>query len=256
MPNSGGNLTGVRSPAADPVPVHSGKPGPLRRALFGSVLPSDAGIQHTDCQYNGAIMSGDLTVAIIESAAAYRHGLEIALDRAGIKADSTSSPQQWAVEEPGRAVVVTMRNADACQLIEDIAGSGGVAVALLPDPDRDAYWHAFRHGAAAAADWSAEPELIISTILEAARGLTLIPRSVIASLPASNGSPHGPILEPEEVEWLGALAHGATVVSLADEIGYSERAMFRKLHDLYVRLGVTSRAEALVEAERLGLLPD
>lgn len=56
------------------------------------------------------------------------------------------------------------------------------------------------------------------------------------------------------MEWLAALASGSTVARLANETGYSERVMFRRLADLYGRLGVSGRAEAIVAAERLGLL--
>jgi DNA-binding NarL/FixJ family response regulator len=58
----------------------------------------------------------------------------------------------------------------------------------------------------------------------------------------------------EDVDWLLALSRGQTVVELADDVGYSERSMFRKLHELYERLGVTNRSAALLEAQRLGLL--
>lgn len=195
-----------------------------------------------------------ISVAIVEPAIAYRRGLEIALTAAGLKTDTPVSPLPWALEKQDRVAIVTLRDRESCDLIEAIAGSGGIVVALVPDPTKDGYWHALRHGAASAVDWSADPDVIIAAVVQAARGLTLLPREVIGSLSARTGTAHGPIIEPEEVEWLGALAHGATVVALADEIGYSERAMFRKLHDLYVRLGVKSRSEALVEAERLGVL--
>jgi DNA-binding NarL/FixJ family response regulator len=57
----------------------------------------------------------------------------------------------------------------------------------------------------------------------------------------------------EEVGWLADLAAGETVARIAHETGYSERAMFRRLREVYERLGVTSRTEAIVAAERLGL---
>jgi DNA-binding NarL/FixJ family response regulator len=62
-----------------------------------------------------------------------------------------------------------------------------------------------------------------------------------------------PDVTEQEVGWLGDLAAGETVARIADEAGYSERAMFRRLREVYERLGVTSRAEAIVVAERLGL---
>ncbi|MDQ3641282.1 MAG: hypothetical protein M3450_07420 [Actinomycetota bacterium] len=58
----------------------------------------------------------------------------------------------------------------------------------------------------------------------------------------------------EEVGWLQTLARGATVARLAGEVGYSEREMFRILSNLYQRMGVVSRTEALVQAAQWGLL--
>jgi DNA-binding NarL/FixJ family response regulator len=198
----------------------------------------------------------NISVTVVEPAVAYRRGLESCLAAAGLKTDAPVSPLVWALEKQNRVAIVTLRDRESCDLIEAIAASGGIVVALLPEPTRDAYWHAIRHGAASAVDWNADPEMMIAAVIQATRGQTLLPREVIGSLSSHSGNAHSPIIEPEEVEWLGALAHGATVVALAAEIGYSERAMFRKLHDLYVRLGVKSRSEALVEAERLGILID
>jgi len=44
------------------------------------------------------------------------------------------------------------------------------------------------------------------------------------------------------------------VTSLARSSGYSEREMYRLLSALYARLGVTTRTEALLRADRWGLL--
>lgn len=57
-----------------------------------------------------------------------------------------------------------------------------------------------------------------------------------------------------EVEWLRAMAAGLTVLELAEDVGYSERAMFRHLKNMYVRIGVKNRTEALLWASRHGLL--
>jgi DNA-binding CsgD family transcriptional regulator len=58
------------------------------------------------------------------------------------------------------------------------------------------------------------------------------------------------------VAWIVELSRGSTVVALAERYGYSERVMFRRLGEVYARLGAMNRAEALVAAERFGLLED
>jgi DNA-binding CsgD family transcriptional regulator len=56
------------------------------------------------------------------------------------------------------------------------------------------------------------------------------------------------------VSWLRQLAAGSTVAQLANQAGYSERAMFRLLQGLYQQLGARNRVEALLRAQQLGWL--
>ena len=58
----------------------------------------------------------------------------------------------------------------------------------------------------------------------------------------------------DEAEWLRALADGATVAALAERIGYSERETFRMLGELYAKVGVRNRTEAIIWATRHGVL--
>jgi DNA-binding NarL/FixJ family response regulator len=61
-------------------------------------------------------------------------------------------------------------------------------------------------------------------------------------------------LSETERAWLRRLAAGGTVAGLARDCAYSEREMYRRLSDLYTRLGGRTRTEALLLAERHGLL--
>ena len=61
-------------------------------------------------------------------------------------------------------------------------------------------------------------------------------------------------VQPGESGWLRQLAGGVPVRDIADSIGYSEREMFRMLHDLYMRIGVRDRTDAIIWATRHGLL--
>ena len=61
-------------------------------------------------------------------------------------------------------------------------------------------------------------------------------------VPEGGLNPH----ELEELTWLRILAQGGTVHDLARQVGYSERALYRLLHALYGRMGVSSRTEAIL----------
>lgn len=188
-----------------------------------------------------------VSVVILEPARAFRRGLTTALTDAGYTVTDDFADAGVAV--------VTMRGPEDCDLLDRLAPSHAV-LALLPDPSPASVAHALAHGVAGVADWAAEPVDIVEAVAGAVSGQLRLPTETVSALAAEWPDAHAlrPEIDAEEVDWLTALAAGTTVTRLADHAGYSERAMFRRLHDLYTRLGVTSRAEAIVAAERLGLL--
>lgn len=187
------------------------------------------------------------SVVILEPARAFRRGLTDALGESGYTVTEDA--------EEARVAVITLRGPEDCDLLDRLASSHTV-VALLPTPDPQGVAHALAHGVAGVADWSAEPRDIAAAIASALAGELRLSTAIGTALAAAWPDAHAPRpeVDAEETDWLAALAAGITVNRLADDAGYSERAMFRRLHDLYTRLGVSNRAEAIVAAERLGLL--
>ena len=194
------------------------------------------------------LMEGErLSIRVIEEAAAYRRGLEEAFVGAG---------HRVAVEEEDAdLVLVSWRTVADCARLESWAAQAPV-LALVAPGDAETVAHALHHGAVAAVEWRAETGRIVEVAEAASRGDALLPSNTARALPNAGGDPHAerPFVDEEEAEWLDALAGGATVVSLADDYGYSERVMFRRLRDLYERLGASNRSEALINAVRFGLL--
>jgi len=194
------------------------------------------------------LMEGErLSIRVIEEAAAYRRGLEEAFVGAG---------HRVAVEEEDAdLVLVSWRTVADCARLESWAAQARV-LALVAPGDAETVAHALHHGAVAAVEWRAETGRIVEVAEAASRGDALLPSDTARALPNAGGDPHAerPFVDEEEAEWLDALAGGATVVSLADDYGYSERVMFRRLRDLYERLGASNRSEALINAVRFGLL--
>jgi DNA-binding NarL/FixJ family response regulator len=179
---------------------------------------------------------------------AYRRGLQTACDGFGLH----------FVSDPAEATVIVtpLRRGDTCATVDRLVEEGRTVVALVDPFDRDEIAHALHHGAAPG-DWDAEAEAILAVAAAAADRNVLVSMEAAARLvPETHVHRAGPVVTPEEARWLRDLAKGVTVARLADEVGYSERAMFRRLADLYARLGVTGRAEAMVAAERHGLLTE
>ncbi|OFW66017.1 MAG: hypothetical protein A2Z12_09975 [Actinobacteria bacterium RBG_16_68_21] len=188
------------------------------------------------------------TVAVVESAVSFRRGVESALERGGFEpVDAAAEPS---------ALLVTLRGEEGCAAVERFVAAGSVVVALLPEPTAAEHAHALGHGATGTVDWSAEPEEIVAVLRVALEGRTRLPTAIARSLAAEWPGAHQqrPEISEEEIGWIAELARGTPVARIADDTGYSERAMFRRLSDIYTRLGVSNRAEAIVAAQRLGLL--
>ena len=63
------------------------------------------------------------------------------------------------------------------------------------------------------------------------------------------------VLTARETDVLRLIAKGLTVVEAADLLGLSRHTVAGYLKDIYRKLAITSRAEATLEAARLGLVP-
>lgn len=129
-------------------------------------------------------------------------------------------------------------------------------VALLDDAEADQYRLALRAGATAAAPRGADPATVVRVLQAALAGLSLVPARVVRLLAAAGRPDDEDMIGPLDVSWLRHLAGGATVQQLACRSGYSEREMYRLLHDLYERMGVRNRSEAIARAARWGLLDE
>jgi DNA-binding NarL/FixJ family response regulator len=177
----------------------------------------------------------------------YRRGLTGVLEAASLDLG----------DDPSGLVLVPLVTADDCAAIDRLTAGDRRVVALVRPLDGTTAAHALRHGAIGVADWDGDADGIVDAVLGAVAGRVTLPIAVAAALPGAP-LPHGPVqpLGAEERRWLLALARGVTVVRLADDEAYSERGMFRRLHDLYLRLGATNRSEAILAAQRLGLLDD
>ena len=84
----------------------------------------------------------------------------------------------------------------------------------------------------------------------------MVPDHVAAAVAETHTVISAPALGQDERCWLRWLAGGKTVASLAVAACYSEREMYRLLRKLYTRLGASGRTEALLAAQRYGLLDD
>ena len=131
------------------------------------------------------------------------------------------------------------------------------AVVVLSDAEREGWeLRAIRAGAAAALPRTAGAEQIAAAVAAAAAGLVVMPAS--AALPRARPAVHAaaPVqpLTPREIEILALVAEGLANKEVAVRLGISDHTVKTHLAALFAKLGVSSRAEAVASAARLGLI--
>lgn len=200
----------------------------------------------------------DLTVAVVDLPTIYRYGLLAALAAAGIRGTTPTSPSEWAGLLDGvEPLVVVVSEKGAAQLEQVLADADPAVpvVQVLTDLSAERCAHALGEGATGVLRVEADLGDVVAVVRAAAAQETLLPRKVAVSLCGATGAPV-PELRAQELQWLRRLADAATVASLARQSGYSEREMYRLLNGVYARLGATNRTDALLRAQRHGLLDD
>ena len=197
----------------------------------------------------------------------YRHGLAAGFAGAGMVCSPLASMAELSavlaefadVVATGRGGFVVIVSAEEVPALNSVLGDAAVGdvplVHVVDDATPEASAEALRLGATGVIALDAELSQVIGVVRAAADGQTLLPRQVARSLCRSQVGPV-PQLLAKERDWLRHLADCGTVAGLARTVGYSEREMYRLLGGVYARLGASNRTEALLLAERWGLLED
>jgi DNA-binding NarL/FixJ family response regulator len=195
-------------------------------------------------------------VAVSDPLPIFRRGVMAALGDAGFETEAPDDVLAWAGRAERRVVLLTVRGAADWELLAEL-GTGHadvVVVAVLDDVSVAGYVRAIAAGAAGAIPRDATPAVVRTAFQAALDGTTVLPTEVVRALAARQPPAHERDGEPSarEIGWLRDLARGVGVSHLAEGAGYSERMMFRLLRELYDRLGVGGRTEALMLARDRG----
>jgi NarL family two-component system response regulator YdfI len=154
------------------------------------------------------------------------------------RVDGLTAIKRLQVDQPQSAIVIlTTFNEDELMRQGLQAGARGY---LLKDTDR---------------------KTLFNTIRAAARGETLLQPEVVQKLlsdPDKQRKPAPPKIQTDlterEVEVLTSVARGQTSKEIAYHLGITERTVKAHLTSIYNKLGVDSRAAAVSEAMKQGLL--
>ncbi len=116
---------------------------------------------------------------------------------------------------------------------------------------------ALRAGVAALVPPDGESDDIAAAVVAASRGLSVIPRRLLAELlgrEAPDGLGSDPLLTPREVEVLAAMADGASNKAIARRLRISFHTVKFHVASILAKLEADSRTEAVARAARLGLV--
>lgn len=206
-----------------------------------------------------------LTVVLVGLPPVYAHGLQTVLQESAascVQADGLDDVARLLASPVGgtRWVAVVPAGAEGAVLAAVASASEPSAarlavVVVLDELTTEACAQALQAGVTGVLSVSDAPGDVVSVVSCAGQGQTVLPRRVVQALcrPATTPAPE---LSSVERAWLRRLAAGLTVAGLARANGYSEREMYRRLSSVYLRLGARTRTEALLIAERAGLLAD
>lgn len=190
-------------------------------------------------------------VVVIDGIPCFTEGLVRALGAAGFEA---AEAQPGATDAGANLYVTSASTQGEWERVASLSAEAGVLV-LVPTAANHDPLRALREGARGVMARSSPLTELVGAVRAVAQGLTVVPlevtRQLVSLVPDPGASP---VLSPAEQGWLEALAEGRTVTEIAEQSGYSRRAMHGKLDHLYSKMNVTNRQQALVKAARSGLL--
>lgn len=194
-------------------------------------------------------------VAVVESSPLLGDGIAKALQAVGVDAYYSSwNPQSLR----GGTLAVLVRLAtesDERRVAQFVASAAAPVSVLTPDIGAPAACRLIRIGVRNILPESTPIQLVALAVTDVVSSASVVPSWLLDSVQADSGATANELgLVPNEVAWLRDLSQGRNVCSIAAESGYSEREMFRRLNVVYRKLGATNRVEALLFAQRLGLL--
>lgn len=224
--------------------------------LTDSVTSARIALRAVDTAGKATLMS--VRVAVFDPLPVFRHGIMAALGVGGVGSEAPEDLMTWVHQEQRQVILMTLHSAEDWALLAQLhrARPGVIVVAVLEDISVGAYVRALASGAVSAVPRDTPPEGMRQVFEAAVSGTSLLPTEVVRVLLSSGESvpDRSEMSSPGEIEWLRQLANGITVAQLADQTGYSERAMYRLLRGLYTKLDVKTRTEALMLARERGWL--
>jgi DNA-binding NarL/FixJ family response regulator len=197
----------------------------------------------------------EVEVVVLFSDPAVRARVRQGLERHGYRVVQPERLLEWVTSRRPHVLVVAGDDERATRARTAVSrlAPEAACVVLTDDPAPGRYRELLATSTAVLPVSASEDDVAVA-VAGAWRDLTCLPAAAARTLTGEAAGAAPVTLTPREVAWLRSLADGTTVAGLARSAGYSSREMYRLLAALYTRLGTTNRTEALLRADRYGLL--
>lgn len=193
-------------------------------------------------------------VFVLASSPTTRTGLRAALEESGVEVvfEDDGIPGSLAAD-----VVLVADESLAWETAEVLSEDGTQSLLVMSEGDRPV--SALRELPLRA--WGivspdASPEELAAAAVAVAEGLIVLPRVLTERMlqPTPSAEDLDEPLTPRESEVLGLLVQGLSNKLIAGELHISEHTVKFHISSLYAKLGVSSRAEAVSQGARHGLI--
>ncbi|MFG2014677.1 hypothetical protein [Actinomadura geliboluensis] len=191
-------------------------------------------------------------IAVVEPLPMFRQGVATVLKEAGHAVETPADVVAWVCQRAGTLVLLTVAMEPDWELLGRLCVSTEAIPVIALLDDVTAGPRAVRIGARSVLPRDVTDVILQRTVAATIEGQAVMPAAVATALAAPSAAVATPSVE--QLAWLQRLATGWTVGQLADEAGYSERAMFRLLQALYKQMGVETRLQAIMHAKEVGWL--
>lgn len=197
-------------------------------------------------------------IGVVGGTPMWKRGVSAVLADAGYRAVEYPDLSEWRPGSGGRAVLLHVTAASDLAPLSDLTDAHPhiPVVVVAPELGVAEFAASVRAGALSAISADETVEMLLAVLEHAIAGRASAAPSIMRALSMRIAAGFGEALSIDDgsVAWIRSLAAGSTVSQLAFDAGFSEREMFRLLGELYVRIGVRNRTEAIVWASRHGLL--
>lgn len=175
-----------------------------------------------------------------------------------IEVEVCENLEEWTPRQGGTCIVLGVGGDDDLDLLRAFHDDHSFTpvVAVSDDVSVSTFARLIRSGATAVVGETEPSDVLRGVVLAALGGRASMSADMTQRLAefVPDEDDWSSWVSGHEADWLRAMASGSTVLDLAEDAGYSERAMFRNLKSMYMRIGVKNRTEALMWASRNGLL--